>query len=93
MRPGEVRDRRDTPEARTVVVLSSEMFNEMTKSVIVAPFQTSDEVFTGIPVQGGYVAFTALYTVPASVLGESHGFVGDDAIDEAQSLIAGAMSR
>ena len=93
MRPGEIRDRRDTAEARTVVVLSSEMFNEMTKSVIVAPFQLTDEVFPGIPIKGGYIAFTALYTVPASALSESHGFVGDDAIDEAQSLIAGAMSR
>ncbi len=93
MRPGEIRDRRDTADARTVVVLSSEMFNDLTKSVIVAPFQLTDKVITGIPAQGGHIAFTALYTVPASALSEAHGFVGDTAIDEAQSLVAGAMTR
>ncbi|HEU5128578.1 MAG TPA: hypothetical protein VFU12_11365 [Glycomyces sp.] len=93
MRPGEIRDRLDTSHTKTVVVLSSETFNVMTGHAIVAPFQMTDKVYPGIQAEGGFIAFMILYSVPVSALSDSRGHVGTDAIEEAQALIAGAMTR
>lgn len=92
MRPGEIRDRLDTETARTVVVLSSETFNLMTRRVLVAPFMATDQVLSGIPTEGGFIGFQMLHSVRISALSETRGHVGDEAVAEAQALIAGAMT-
>ncbi|GAA1670213.1 hypothetical protein GCM10009830_15110 [Glycomyces endophyticus] len=93
MRPGEIRDRLDTKSALTVVVLSSETFNQMTGRALVAPLMTTDQVLAGIPTQGGFIGFQALHSMFTSALSEPRGQVDPAALDEAQSLIAGAMTR
>ncbi|WP_026929617.1 hypothetical protein [Glycomyces tenuis] len=93
MRPGEIRVRLDTKTPRTVVVLSSETFNLMTKRVLVAPLMATDQVLAGVPAEGGFIGFQMIHSVLVSALSEPRGHVGDEAVDEAHSLVAGAMTR
>jgi len=92
MRPGEIRDRLDTDHGSPMVVLSSEIYNEVMGRAIVAPLLATDQTGPCVATKGGFIGFPMLQSLPLSAFSESRGTVPDADLDEARGYIVGAMT-
>jgi mRNA-degrading endonuclease toxin of MazEF toxin-antitoxin module len=92
IRPGEIRDRLDTDHGSPMVVLSSELYNEVMNRAIAAPLLATDQIAPCVPTKGGFIGFSLLQSLPLSAFSEPRGTVPRADLDEARGYITGALT-